>query len=67
MKHVVRVRLSHRVQETGSLCEHGLNVLLCNGKITADLLSSCDDCCYDAVCLDAAALRALMKQSNPLR
>lgn len=28
--------------------------MLCNGKITADLLSSCDDCYYDAVCVDVA-------------
>lgn len=39
VKHVVRVWLSHRVRETGSLCEHESNVLLCNGKIAADLLS----------------------------
>lgn len=27
---------------------------------------SCDDLCHDAVCVDAAALRPLMKQSNYL-
>lgn len=30
VKHVVRVWLSHHVRETGSLCEHDPNVLLCN-------------------------------------
>lgn len=32
VKHVVRVWLSHHVPETGSLCEHDPNVLLCNRK-----------------------------------
>lgn len=39
VKHVVRVWLSHHVRETGSLCEHDPNVLLCNGEVSADLRS----------------------------
>lgn len=62
----VGVWLSHHVHETGALCERDLNVLLFTVEEktkanTADLLCSCDDFCYDAARVDAAA----PKQSRP--
>lgn len=43
------------VVRNSSLCEHALVVLLCNGNIAATHLSSGDDWCNDAVCVDVAS------------